>query len=164
MRILVATVVLALVSPSSSAQNVVVSQSDTPKCSATQQRDWNLTTKDTLGIIGRDSKQTSLGSVPVNRILRKNWWPLQSTKIPICGKLHHFDWHSGDVLTSEDEQDWNNFLIPSAAFQQIFQEGLPSDKSQVWKCGEEYCMEAEITPNSKFYENQWWSKKTKISQ
>jgi hypothetical protein len=82
----------------------------------------------------------------------------------MCGKLHHFDWHSGDFLTSDDEQDWNNFLIPSAAFQQIFQDGLPSDKSQVWKCGEEYCMEAEITPNSKFYENQWWSKKTKKSQ
>src|SRR5260370_35840179 len=99
MRILLATAVLALASPASSAQNLVVNQSGTPKCSAIQHRNWELTTKDTLGIIGRDSTQTSLGSVPGNRILRKNWWPLQSTKIPICGKLHHFDWHSGDVFT-----------------------------------------------------------------
>jgi hypothetical protein len=164
MRVVAATVVLSLLSSTSFAQEVAVRQSDAPTCSATQQRDWDLTMRDTLGIIGNDLEQPSLGSLPANRIGRRNWWPLQGQKMPICGRLHHFDWHSGDPFTSADEEDWNNFLIPSDAFQQVFQDNFPADKSQVWKCGDEYCMEAEITPNSKFYENQWWSKKMKKAQ
>jgi hypothetical protein len=153
--------VILAVSIQSATQEIVVSPTNTQKCSAAQQRDWDLTTKDTLGVIGHDLIRTSLGSVPVVRIFKKNWWPLQDVKMPICGTLHHFDWHSGDVFTSADEEDWNNFLVPSAAFQQVFQDALPADKSLVWKCDGEYCMEAEITPSSKFYENQWWSKKAK---
>jgi hypothetical protein len=164
MRILTAAVILAFMSTTSSGQSTTVTKADAPKCSASQQRDWILATKDMLGMVGQDSNQASLGSVPVNRIWRKNWWPLQDKKIPMCGRLHHFDWHAGDVVSGEDEQDWNNFLIPTGIFHQIFQDGFPADTSQVWKCGEEYCMEAEITPNSKFYENQWWSKKMKTAQ
>jgi hypothetical protein len=163
MRILVPFLVFGLTAAPACGQEIVA-QSNTPKCSATQQSDWDITTKDALGVIGHDLEQRSLGSIPANRILRKNWWPLQDVKMPICGTLHHFDWHSGDVFTSADEQDWNNFLIPSPAFQQVFRDALPTDRSQVWRCGEEYCMEAEITPNSRFYENPWWSKKAKKSE
>jgi hypothetical protein len=134
--------------------------------------DWNKTVDESLGVIGQDNvgefiRQFAAERFVVVDIWRKAWSPLGPQKQTLCGKLHHWgiaDGGWGDVAGDADEMDWNIFIIPDPPFLFLYDDAFDRirptghDKYAWQACNNVGCLEAEVTPDQKFYANPWFPK------
>lgn len=82
-----------------------------------------------------------------------SWRPVDGFKHTLSATLHHFNWNYND------DEDWNLHCVPSNSFQFLINdvEALHSESSAEHnKCGNAKCMEAEISPDKKLWENPWF--------
>jgi hypothetical protein len=131
--------------------NYVISSTDTDIGTIEQNMTWE-TTSSSEGVIGWDPK----GHV-INSYEAEYWTPVTGTKEILNGTFHHYTFYHA----WGDEEDWNNYIVPSDGYFQMFETVLDmwsSNPSKVHNCspGVDNCMEAEITPDAHFYENPWF--------
>lgn len=145
---------------------------DLPVCKDYQVDSWHRIVTDSLGVAGRDVAGVYIRGFPVekNWLLHpyyNNWYPNDVYKQTLCGKLHRFGVYDGG-WPEADEMDWNNFIIPNLPYRFIWSDTLiyaDSLDPLFWKkCGNtRECVEAELTPDQRFYENPWFPKTDEIS-
>jgi hypothetical protein len=137
----------------------VLTSSNTPKITAAQATDLKHTTEHQLGVSGRDPLGHKIGpNVAYRSGAGMNWYPLDIYKQTLCGTLHRFEFWDG----AGAEADWNNFIIPSASHAYILEDARPvATPDQIQSCGSPgNCLEAEVTPDERFYENPWFTRST----
>ena len=152
-----------------------VAQSDTqlttvPACSTNQLQEWSFIRTKTLGVAGTDVTGSQVGFYGARkRIVLKwgpNWLPMLDTKATLCGTLNHFKFFPG-VWGLDREEDWNNFIIPDAAFTYLItdvQNVYPKARENTPKCKDNVdCIEVEVTVHDNFFENPYFTKKTETS-
>lgn len=162
---------LALVAASCASPNFELTTATTPVCTADADNEWNRVVNQTQGVRGHDPAGHFIADFPAEKFgifNINNWQPLSGFKETMCGQLHHFNVFDG----SGAEMDWNNFVIPSPAFQFVITDALPFKGGSGTFCvdddwqscvGQDDCLEAEITPDETFYENPWFPKSTGAS-
>ena len=140
-----------------------------PSCSQAEIDEWNRVHNSMQGVKAFDPVGNTIYHPPAEKDwvwpfgYINNWIPLSSQKQTLCGELHHFNVYDGGGA----EMDWNNFVIPNPDFDHLITNALPYKGGDgIWcvdddwhTCeGNNYCMEAEITPDQSFYENPWFPK------
>ena len=89
-----------------------------------------------------------------------DWFPLDGSKHALCGNLNHFSVYDGRPWNAH-ERDWNAHIVPTATYMPLYDRAKPfataPDISSSWKlCGDDPCIEAEITPHDALFYNMWF--------
>ncbi len=148
-------------SPPPESRDYELVTSTSPVCSSRQLEEWEFAQNSSLGVKARDPVAHKIGKPPAIKrfwglnLLGKNWYPVDVYKRTLCGELHHFKFYNGPGA----ENDWNNFFIPTADFAFLLEDlvGFAKPKDVKDCRGEDDCLEAEITPDEKFFANPWFS-------
>ncbi|MFK7923078.1 MAG: hypothetical protein AB8H47_14035 [Bacteroidia bacterium] len=155
---------LSITACDTTPENFVVRAADVPLCTTAKSDLFDYIETQTLGVEGFNPEDHYIGRFPAERYVNiNNWRPLSSFKKTLRGRLHHFNVYDG----MGDEMDWNNFVIPAPEFQNLIDEALPYKGGAGFWCrddgwhdcdGTDDCLEAEITPDQRFYQNPWFPK------
>jgi hypothetical protein len=81
------------------------------------------------------------------------WKPVDGSNHMLVGTFHHFNWNY------DDDDDWNIHVIPDSAFAELItrvEASHPESADNHVRCGSPHCMEAEISPDKKFWNNPWF--------
>lgn len=136
------------------SQNVSITSAATPVCDEQSTGKWRSAVQHQLGVDAEDPESAMIGPFPAKKTVLglDNWFPLNDRKQVLCGTLDHFNFFDG----FGDEADWNNFFFPNERFAFILEEPRASFLSKDWHdCAgrEASCLEAEVTPDERRYEN-----------
>lgn len=134
-----------------------------------EHREWQFVKKYQMGVAGKDLFGHKIYCPPGERFFLHldNWFPLSGRKETLCGRLDHFNYYIPPWIAFSHELDWNNYMIPDNAHSWLIDQpknvylkaGI--DLSEWHTCGDNDCMEAEITPTGSFVnppENFWFPK------
>jgi hypothetical protein len=140
--------------------NFDLTTANTRVCTIKQRDDWNFIHDFQMGVAARDPVGEQIGSFPrkSGTIAGGPWVPYRTKKTTLCGTLHHFNFT--DPWGNED--DWNNYIIPSEVepFRRLLTDPLTfgwADPDHVHNCATAHdCMEAELTPDQDFRGNPWF--------
>ena len=139
----------------------------TETCRPASEKDltyWQFISTETMGVAGRDLLGERIGEYPAEWVANwNNWYPLDEYKQTLSGKLSRFSVYDG----SGAEMDWNNFIIPSPAFEYIIEDAksfehtgldVPLTENEWHDCehGYDNCLEAEITPDEGTDDEDFW--------
>ncbi len=130
----------------------------TPVTNDLQRNTWQLIVDDLLGVAGLDPVGHYIGYQAALRAGVPNWFPLDGYKHILVGRLGQFEFYDG----LGQELDWCNRIIPSAKTAHLLRDVLPMvwwpESWYLFSCetGND-CMEAELTPDEDFYENEYFS-------
>ncbi len=140
-------------------RNYALTSAATPVTSELQRHTWQLIVNDYLGVAGLDPIGHYIGPEAAYRTAGyPNWYPLDVYKNILVGRLGEFEFFDG----LGQELDWCNRIIPSAATSFLLRDVLPMvwwpESWYLFTCETENdCMEAELTPDEDFYENEYFS-------
>lgn len=89
-----------------------------------------------------------------------SWQPVDGFKTNMSAVLHEFNWNIGD------DDDWNMHLVPTPPFAHLITdvEALHDESIDNHNCGGQHCMEGEISPDKKFWNNPWFFQPGKDSR
>ena len=156
--------------PPTSGPDLNLTSADVHECSARDREGWQRIVDESLGATGYDLKGALIGEYPAEKfglLDINNWYPNDVYKQTMCGKLQQFSTYD---LHGTAEMDWNNDIIPDPAFAYLFTdvvgyEGGFFDLFNDWsKCGDvSLCVEGEITPDERFYQNPWFRRSGQTS-
>lgn len=151
-------------------RNVDLTAEDTPVCNPYQIDEWKFIQEWQMGVAGRDPVGERIGSIDAFNdrpwpVPNQTWGPYWSLKETLCGTLENFNFND----TWGDEDDWNNYIVPSdhPRFTSLLTYPISITSRhtlmhQFHKCVDYgappdfYCMEAEITPDQAFFGNPWF--------
>ena len=141
--------------------NYVVNDTDLDSCTANFEEYIDSIDDKYLGIVAYNDANYIVGYSPAERYAyTNNWFPLSPYKQVVKGKFDRYGFYDG----TGDEKDWNIFILPSNDFKFLIDDALVFKggagafcfEDNWHTCDNQYCLEAEITPDGTFLTNPWF--------
>jgi len=157
-----------------SRENYVLTAESCRECSPAEIEALEDTVEDSLGVtavdpvghkIGTYAAKWGPGGWGLGQLFRgKNWYPYSQYKQTCCGELVDYGVTTSGRFTP-DEMDWNIFIRPDDKYKYLVDDALRtrSDDDEFHYRNGKPVVEAELTPDSTFYDNIYFNINSKSS-